>query len=238
MSAMEQLIEKNILEIKEKIWNACEKVGRSSDEVMLVAATKTRTVEEIQLAIRAGISACGENRVNELSHNLQNGAYLDCPVHFIGHLQTNKLKQVVGKVELIESIDSIHLAEAVSEQAVKLGICQDVLLEVNIGSEGSKYGFEASELYDVIEKLSVLKGIRINGLMCIPPAVENAHESSLFFEKMFKLFIDISNKKYDNVYMRYLSQGMSHDFEQAIYEGANIVRIGTGIFGPRSYSRN
>lgn len=226
----------NVKQVKENIAAAAIRCGRSPDEIKLVAATKMNDADRVREAIAAGVDICGENRVQELTEKLGQGAYEGCPLHFIGHLQKNKVKYIVGKVELIHSVDSVELAEVISKRALSLGIVQDILLEVNIGGEAAKSGFAPEELDAALPALADLGGIRVLGLMAIPPICENSEENRPYFRRMKQLFIDIERKKYDNNYMAFLSMGMSADYEVAIEEGANLVRVGTGIFGARNYA--
>lgn len=228
-------ITENVRMARQKINAAAESVGRSGSEVRLLAATKMNGPEAVQEAIRAGVDICAENRVQEfLSKNAVN-AYAPCCVHFIGHLQKNKVKYLVGAVELIHSVDSPELMDAISRRAVSLGIVQDVLLEVNIGGEVAKSGFAPGELAGCLPQMGQFSSIRVRGLMAIPPICEKTEEIRPYFRAMKQLFVDNGAKKYDNVSMDFLSMGMSADFETAIEEGANIVRVGTGIFGARHY---
>ncbi len=233
---LEQLKE-NIQQVKLRIQQAAQKAGRSPDEIHLVAASKMNSAERVQAAIQNGISIAGENRVQELLEKYEQGAYEGAQLHFIGTLQTNKIKYLIGKTALIQSVSSEKLGRAIAREAEKKGICQDILLEVNIGMEESKSGFSSNSLLSVIEQLSVLSGIHIRGLMAIPPISHGHNENLRYFDRMRGLFIDISKKRYDNVSMDFLSIGMSNDFEDAISCGANMVRIGTAIFGLRPYMR-
>ena len=201
------------------------------------AATKMNDAQRVKEAVAAGVDCCGENRVQELVQKQAQDAYRGAPVHFIGHLQTNKVKQVVGKVDLIQSLDRRELLEAVDRQAEKLGICQDVLLEINIGAEESKSGFSPEEALRLLPNLANFSHVFVKGLMAIPPISQNPGDNLKFFEKMHQLYVDIGRKKYDNVSMVCLSMGMSDDFEDAIAEGATMIRVGTGIFGARNYNK-
>lgn len=225
-------IEKNVADVLARI-----RAAAGDREVMLVAATKMNDAEAIQRAIRAGIHASGENRVQEMTDKLAQGAYDGAPLHFIGSLQTNKVKFVVGKCDLIHSVNSTRLLEAINKRAAVLGIVQDVLLEVNIAREDSKTGFLPELLPAFLESAATLGNIRVRGLMAIPPIPKKVGENRLYFAQMRQLFIDIGAKKYDNVSMDFLSMGMSGDFEDAILEGSNLVRVGTAIFGSRNYGQ-
>ena len=185
--------------------------------------------------VRAGVDACGEHRVQEMLEKQAKGAYDGVPLHFIGHLQKNKVKQAVGLAELIHGVDSLSLLETISRVAAGRGLVQDLLLEVNIGAEASKSGFAPEEIPAALLSASRLPGIRVRGLMAIPPVCSAPEENRPFFLRMKQLFIDNSEKKYDNVCMDFLSMGMSGDYPEAIACGANLVRVGSGIFGPRHY---
>lgn len=219
--------------IEEKITEAALKVGKKREDIILLAATKTVSPEVINHAIKSGINYIGENRVQEFLSK-ENELLKDAHRHFIGHLQTNKVKDIIGKVEMIESVHSEKLAGVIGKLSKDKGIVTDILLEVNIGNEQSKSGFLEDEVAFYVEKISRIEGIYIKGLMAIPPICQEKTEISAFFEKMNKLFIDIRDKKMDNVSMEYLSMGMSDDFYEAILAGSNIVRLGTALFGRRS----
>ncbi len=223
----------NYKQIKEKIRIAAEKSNRKENDIILLAAIKTVDAETVNYAISKGINYIGENKVQEfLSKNEQ---IVAAHRHFIGHLQTNKVKDIVGKVEMIESVDSFKLAKEISKQSVKLGIVTEILLEVNIGGEEAKWGFDPENLLLAVKEISKLPGIKIKGLMTVAPICETELELRKFFRKMNKLFIDIEGQKIDNSSMEILSMGMSEDFCIAIEEGANLVRLGTGLFGKRIY---
>lgn len=228
-------IAENVSEVKSKIAAAAIACGRDPKEVLLCAATKMNDASRVREAVEAGIDICGENRVQEMAEKNALGAYEGCPLHFIGHLQKNKVKQVVGVASLIHSVDSLELLEVINRKAESLGIVQDVLLEVNIGAEEAKSGLSPDELDGVLSKMASFGSVRVRGLMAIPPICRTAEENRPYFLKMKQLFIDIGAKKYDNSSMDFLSMGMSADYEVAISEGANIVRVGTGIFGARDY---
>ncbi|MBQ6714475.1 MAG: YggS family pyridoxal phosphate-dependent enzyme [Clostridia bacterium] len=229
-----EIFNENYSRIKKEIAAAAVKSGRAPEDITLLAATKTVDVDIINHAIKNGIDYIGENRVQELT--AKNDFYLPVHKHFIGHLQTNKVKYVIDKVELIESVDSVHLAKEISKEAKKRGICMDILLEINIGDEESKSGFGAEEVMEAAKEISKLGGIRIQGIMAIPPICEDEQILRAYFKKMHKLFVDIGNEKIDNSSMKILSMGMSDDFAVAIEEGANLVRIGTALFGKRNYN--
>lgn len=203
--------------------------------VMLVAATKTQDAGAVREAISAGVDACGENRVQELVSKNALGAYEGAPLHFIGHLQKNKLKQVVGICELIESVDSVELLHLIDARAKQLGIVQNVLLEINIAREATKTGMLPEDLPQILDSAADLDGIYVKGLMAIPPISTVEGANSRFFAHMYQLFVDIGAKKYDNISMGLLSMGMSGDYMDAVREGANSVRVGSSIFGQRKY---
>lgn len=220
--------------VREKIAAAARAAGRSSEEITLCAATKVQTDETIRAVIAAGVTVCGENRVQELTAHLEANAYQGAQVHFIGHLQTNKVNKVVGKVDLIQSVDSQHLLRAIDRQAVKLGIVQDILLEVNIGREESKGGCLPEEVEALARLTGELEGVRLRGLMAIPPISQEPGANLPYFSAMRQLFVDIRGKMSDNQNdIDCLSMGMSGDYEDAIAQGATLVRVGTALFGPR-----
>ena len=227
-------LQENIARVQENIARAAMAAGRDPAEVTLVAATKVQTSDTIRAAIAAGVTVCGENRVQELTGHLDDYAYDGAKVHFIGHLQTNKVKFVVGRVDLLESVDSPRLLEAVDKQAEKLGIVQDILLEVNIGGEESKGGCPVDELLDLALLAQAKEHVRLRGLMAIPPVAVHPGDNSVFFRKTRQLFVDIRTKIGDNnSEIDCLSMGMSGDYEDAVREGATLVRVGTALFGPR-----
>lgn len=227
-------IKEHVQAVQAKIEAAALAAGRDPKEVTLCAATKVQTDDTIRAAIAAGIRVCGENRVQELTAHLEADAYAGARVHFIGHLQTNKVKQVVGKVELIHSVDSERLLRAIDAQADKLGIRQDILLEVNIAREESKGGCLPEEVPALAELAQSLGHLRLRGLMAIPPISPEPGANRPYFAAMRQLFVDIREKMSDNqTDMDCLSMGMSGDYEDAIREGATLVRVGTALFGPR-----
>ncbi|MCI7370008.1 MAG: YggS family pyridoxal phosphate-dependent enzyme [Firmicutes bacterium] len=229
-------IAENVKLVKENIEAAAIRCGRDPKDIKLVAATKMNDAFRVREAIAAGVDICGENRVQELQEKLAQGAYDGCPLHFIGHLQKNKVKYIIGKVELIHSVDSVSLAQEINKRAAALGLTQDILLEVNIGAEENKSGFAPEELACALDEMAQFSSIRVLGLMAIPPVCEISENNRVYFRRMKQLFIDIGQKKYDNVIMQLLSMGMSADYEVAVEEGANLVRVGTGIFGARNYA--
>ena len=224
----------NIQAVRAKIAQAAADAGRTPGEITLCAATKVQTDETIRAAIAAGVQVCGENRVQELTAHLEAGAYEGAGVHFIGHLQTNKVKQVVGKVELIHSVDSERLLRAIHSQAEKLGIVQDILLEVNIAGEESKGGCSPQEAEELARLTAQLPHVRLRGLMAIPPVSLEIGSNRPYFQAMRQLFVDIKEKMSDNqASIDCLSMGMSGDYADAITEGSTLVRVGTALFGPR-----
>ena len=228
-------IAENIARIKKEMQEAALAAGRDPREILLCAATKMNDSQAVREAIAGGVDCCGENRVQELTQKMGENAYEGAPVHFIGHLQTNKVKQVVGKVDLIQSVDSLRLLEAIQKQVEKIGCVQDILLEVNVALQESKSGFTLEELPSVLEKMGAFSNIRVRGFMAIPPIAENPTGNHKFFQEMCNLSVDITTKKYDNVWVDVLSMGMSDDYPDAIACGSTMVRVGTAIFGKRNY---
>lgn len=226
---MMSLIE-NVERVRQNIALAAREAGRDPAEITLVAATKTRSDADIRAAIAAGITACGENRVQEMTAHLDADAYAGAQLHFIGHLQTNKVRQVVGRVDLIQSVDSSRLLEAIDRQAARLDLVQDVLVEVNIAGEESKSGIAPKDLEALCQLAGSLPHVRLRGLMAIPPAGEGPQ----FFRKMHQLYVDIKRKMSHNENdIDCLSMGMSGDYMDAVREGATLVRVGAALFGPR-----
>lgn len=231
-------IAENIAIIRENIRSAALACGRDPSEIQLCAATKMNDSDAVRQAIAAGVDCCGENRVQELVQKASENAYAGAPVHFIGHLQTNKVRQVVGKVSLIQSVDRIKLLEAVQAEAARQDIMQDILLEVNVGHEESKSGFDVEEILPLLEHFGDYSNIRLCGLMAIPPISRNPGDNRKFFQEIYRLSVDIGAKKYDNVStMLCLSMGMSDDYADAIACGSTMIRIGTAIFGARDYTK-
>ena len=228
-------IAENIAQIRSRMDEAAIAAGRDPKDILLCAATKMNDADAVRQAIAAGVDCCGENRVQELVQKSRENAYEGAPVHFIGHLQTNKVKQVVGKVDLIQSVDSLRILEAVQKEAARQGIHQDVLLEINIGQEQSKTGFEKEEILPILEQMVKYPNVIVRGLMAIPPISQNPGENSKFFQEIFNLSVDITRKKYDNVSVDCLSMGMSDDYADAIACGSTMIRVGTAIFGSRGY---
>ena len=228
-------LKQNIMAVKEKIAAAAVRAGRDPAQITLCAATKVQTDETIRAAIEAGLEVCGENRVQELCAHLEADAYAGArEVHFIGHLQTNKVNKVVGRVDLIQSVDSLRLLEAIEKQAEKLNIVQDILLEVNIAGELSKGGIPPEQVPELAQAAVSMPHVRLRGLMAIPPIAHEPGANTQYFVKMRRLFVDTKDKIADNENdMNCLSMGMSGDFEEAVAQGATLVRVGTAIFGPR-----
>ena len=229
-------IKENLDDIYEKIKIAAEKSGRSANDIKLIAVTKTVDIDRIRNVYEYGMRDMGENKVQELMEKYDK---LDQSYrwHLIGHLQTNKVKYIIDKVEMIHSVDSIALAKEIDARAAKIGRKMDVLLQVNVSGEDSKFGISPDEVHDSVEAISKLGNISLRGMMTIAPFAQNPQDIRPVFRKLYNIYIDIKREKIDNVTMDYLSMGMSNDFEVAIEEGANIVRIGTGIFGQRDYTK-
>ncbi len=226
----------NIAAIRAKMNAAAIAAGRDPKDILLCAATKMNDAGAVREAIRGGVDCCGENRVQELVQKQAENAYEGAPVHFIGQLQTNKVKQVVGKVDLIHSIDRLKLLNAVQAEAARQGIRQDILLEINIGGEESKGGFTVSQAREIAENFAQFSNLRLRGLMAIPPICQNSGDNDKFFQEMYNLAVDITAKKSDNVCVDILSMGMSDDYTDAIRYGSTMIRVGTAIFGPRKYT--
>ncbi|MDD3261730.1 MAG: YggS family pyridoxal phosphate-dependent enzyme, partial [Oscillospiraceae bacterium] len=230
-------VEENLKIIEENITAAAERSGRSRKDITLLAATKTVPVEVINHGIEAGIRYIGENRVQELTEKYDRYRKDLAEVQFIGHLQKNKIKYLIGKVSLIQSIDSEKLAAEVSRLSVKAGLTTNILIEVNIGREENKSGVLPESIEQLLLKIAQMPNIKVCGLMAIPPAKAERKETFAYFTQMHQYFVDISSKKIDNVCMQLLSMGMSADYELAIEAGANMVRVGSALFGARDYSK-
>lgn len=230
-------IAENVARIKENIRTAALSAGRDPESILLCAATKMNNTDAVRQAIAAGVDCCGENRVQELSQKLSEDAYTGAPVHFIGHLQTNKVRQVVGKADLIQSVDRLKLLNAIQAEAAAQNIVQDILLQINIGREPQKGGFLEEELQALLPTLPDYSNIRVLGLMAIPPVCQKNGDNDKFFQKMYEIGVDISTKKYDNVLVDILSMGMSDDYADAIRCGSTMIRVGTAIFGARDYTK-
>ena len=230
-------IAENIARIRAQMNEAAIRCGRDPASIQLCAATKMNDAAAVREAIAGGVDCCGENRVQELVQKESEHAYSGAPVHFSGHLQTNKVKQVVGKGDLIQSVDSLRLMEAINKEAARQGIRQDILLEINIGGEVSKSGFSKEDIHPILEQMVKYPNLFVRGLMCIPPISQEPGKNSKFFQEIFNLSVDIKEKKYDNVAVECLSMGMSDDFADAIAAGSTMIRVGTAIFGARNYAK-
>lgn len=230
------MLKENLANVEKNIEQACKNAGRSRDEVTLIAVSKTKPVEMLQEIYDENIRDFGENKVQELCSKMEQ-LPSDIRWHMIGHLQRNKVKYIVGKVELIHSVDTYRLAEEINIQAKKQNVIVPILVEVNIAHEESKFGISAEDAILLVEEISKLENIRIKGLMMIAPYVENPEDNRLYFRKIKQLSVDITNKNIDNVFMEILSMGMTGDYMVAIEEGATMVRVGTGIFGERNYKQ-
>ena len=229
-------IRDNLEIVRRRIEEACQRAGRDASEVTLIAVSKTKPVPMLEEAYEGGARDFGENKVQEIQAKY-GSLPDDVRWHMIGHLQRNKVKYIVGKVELIHSVDTYRLAEEINIQAKKQNVIVPILVEVNIAHEESKFGISAEDAILLVEEISKLENIRIKGLMTIAPYVENPEDNRLYFRKIKQLSVDITNKNIDNVFMEILSMGMTGDYEVAIEEGATMVRVGTGIFGARNYNK-
>ena len=229
------MIRDQLHDVEKKIKAACERAGRKREEVTLIAVSKTKPVEVLQEAYDLGVRVFGENKVQELTEKYD-ALPRDIRWHMIGHLQTNKVKYIVEKAELIHSVDSLRLAQAIEKEAAKRERTVDILVEVNVAEEESKFGVRVDEVIPFIEKLALFSHIHVCGLMTIAPFVENPEENRPIFKNLHKLSVDIAHKNIDNVNVNILSMGMTNDYEVAIEEGATMVRVGTGIFGARDYT--
>ncbi len=229
-------IGRNLSLIEERIAAACKRAGRDRNEVTLIAVSKMNPVEAVVAAHECGIDTFGENKVQELCGKIE---AIGVPLrwHLIGHLQTNKVKYIAGKVVMIHSVDSLKLAEVIDKESEKAGVVTDILLEINIAGEESKYGIEPSETEALARSISPLKHVRICGLMTVAPETDEPENNRPYFRQMRELSVDIASKNIDNISMNVLSMGMTGDFEIAVEEGATHVRVGTGIFGARDYSK-
>ncbi len=228
-------IEENLKIIRSDISDAADKSGRNIDDVSLMAVTKTVESKFINHAISNGIKLIGENKVQEFLSKESELNLTNVNAHLIGHLQSNKVKKIIGKVETIQSVDSVSIAKEIGKRSSEIGFTTKILLEVNAGNEESKFGFGYDEVYEKACEISEINGIVIDGLMCVAPIFEKEAEIRAIFSNMHRLFIDIRDKKRDNINMNVLSMGMSGDYKEAILEGANLVRIGSSIFGARIY---
>ena len=232
---METMLCENLKKVEDNVDAACKKAGRSRDEVTLIAVSKTKPVEMLSTIYNQGIRDFGENKVQEMCDKMEQ-LPSDIRWHMIGHLQTNKVKYIVGHTTLIHSVDSLHLAKEIEKQAEKKDVTVDILVEVNIAEEESKFGIHKEETYELVRQIAALPHVHICGLMTIAPYVENPEDNRMYFRGIRQLSVDIAEQNIDNVDMDVLSMGMTGDYMVAIEEGATIVRVGTGIFGERNYN--
>lgn len=230
------MLKENLQSVEENIKKACEEAGRKRGEVTLIAVSKTKPVEMLQEIYDQDIRDFGENKVQEMCDKME-VLPKDIKWHMIGHLQTNKIKYIIGKTELIHSVDSLHLAQEISKQAVKHNVQADILIEINIANEETKFGIDAGDTIQLVREIAELPNIHIKGLMTIAPFVENPEDNRLYFRRIHQLSVDITKENIDNVSMDVLSMGMTGDYMVAIEEGATMVRVGTGIFGERNYNK-
>ena len=228
------MLASNLQEVERKIMEACDKAGRAREEITLIAVSKTKPVPMLQEIYDLGVRDFGENKVQELTDK-EPQLPADLRWHMIGHLQRNKVKQVIDKAVLIHSVDSVRLAKAIEVEAAKKDIIVQILLEVNVAEEDSKFGLKLDEVLPAVEEIATMPHVRIKGLMTIAPFVENPEENRTVFAQLQKLSVDIAEKNIDNVSVDILSMGMTNDYQVAIEEGATMIRVGTGIFGEREY---
>lgn len=229
------LLEDNLKRVQEEIAETAIKNGRNPEDIKLMAVTKTVCPELINHAIDCGVDLIGENKVQEVLLKKDELHLENCKVHLIGHLQSNKVKKIVGIADMIQSVDSFELASQISRRSEENGIVTDILLEVNIGEDDCKFGYSARETEEALMKIASLNGVRVRGMMTVAPNFKDSAKNQSVFANMHKLFIDIGAKKIDNIYMDILSMGMSGDFKEAIAEGSTLVRVGSAIFGDRKY---
>ncbi len=229
------MLKENIDNVRANIKKACERANRNVDEVTLIAVSKTKPLCDIEELITYGETEFGENKVQELVDKYE---HVSKPVdwHLIGHLQTNKVKYIVDKACLIHSVDSVHLAKEIEKEAAKHNVIVNILIQVNIAHEDTKFGIDATEIYNMIDEIKDYEHVRVKGLMTIAPFVDNPEENRVHFRNLHQLLLDIKSKNIDNIDMSILSMGMTNDYEVAIEEGATMVRVGTGIFGERNYN--
>lgn len=228
------MLKENLTHVEEKIETVCSTHGIPRDSITLIAVSKIKPVEMLQEIYDAGCRDFGENKVQELVDKYEQ-LPKDIRWHMIGHLQRNKVKYIIGKVVLIHSVDSLRLAETIEKESAKHNITTDILIEVNMAHEESKFGVLPEEIYDLLMEISKLEHVRVKGLMTVAPFVDNPRKNSEIFEKMHKLSVDIESKSIDNITMSILSMGMTNDYDVALEEGANMIRVGTAIFGERNY---
>lgn len=229
------MLKENLTSVENQIQNACERSGRDRKDVTLIAVSKTKPVETLEEAYNLGVRVFGENKVQELADKYE-VLPKDIHWHMIGHLQRNKVKYIIDKVDLIHSVDSVRLAETIEKEAAKHNLTANILIEVNVAKEESKFGIMPEELDEFIEKITGFSHIQVKGLMTIAPFVEDPEENRPIFARLRKLSVDIAAKNVDNITMSILSMGMTNDYQVAIEEGATMVRVGTGIFGARNYA--
>ena len=229
------LLEDNLKRVREEIAETAIKNGRNPEDIKLMAVTKTVCPELINHAIDCGVDLIGENKVQEVLLKKDELHLENCKVHLIGHLQSNKVKKIIGIADMIQSVDSFELASQISRRSEENGIVTDILLEVNIGEDDCKFGYSAQETEEALMKIAPLNGVRVRGMMTVAPNFKDSAKNQSVFANMHKLFIDIGAKKIDNIYMDILSMGMSGDFKEAIAEGSTLVRVGSAIFGDRKY---
>lgn len=229
------IIDENLKRINEDICETAVKAGRKPEDIRLMAVTKTVEPVYINHALSCGVNLIGENKVQEFLAKREELKLEHCEVHLIGHLQTNKVRQIVGKVNLIQSVDSVKIAKEIGKRSVENNQITNILLEVNVAGEESKFGFQAERTAEAAYEISEINGVHICGLMSVPPVCGDDKQSRCFFSNMHRLFIDICEKRIDNVTMNVLSLGMSGDYKQAILEGSNLIRLGSAVFGDRIY---
>ena len=227
-------ITENVAEVKRRIAAAAERAGRAPSEILLVAASKMNDASRVREAVAAGVDACGENRVQEMLEKNALGAYEGVPLHFIGHLQKNKVRQIIGTACLIHSVDTVELAEKIEKEAEKQDLDVDILLEVNVAEEETKFGFRLEETEDAVRAIAAFPRVHIRGFMTSAPDTETPEDNRKFFRKLSDLAVDTKSKNLDNVYVSALSMGMTNDYEVAVGEGASMIRVGTAIFGART----
>lgn len=231
------MITQNIERIRAQIQEAALRANRRPEEILLCAATKMNDTQRVREAIAAGVDCCGENRVQELTRKRAENAYEGAPLHFIGHLQTNKVRQVVGAVDLLQSVDRRELLACVEQEAARQGKIQDILLEINVAAEERKSGFAPEEVLELAAEMEAFPHCRLRGLMTIPPISDHPGANCRYFEKIKTISVDITQKKYHNISMDILSMGMSEDYADAIACGSTMIRVGTAIFGARNYQK-
>ncbi len=229
------ILEDNLKKVRDEIAETALKSGRDPKDVTLMAVTKTVPVELINHAIACGVDLIGENKVQEVLLKRPELNFENCKLHLIGHLQSNKIKKIVGQVDMIQSVDSFETAQQISRRSLEQGIITEILLEVNIGEDENKFGYSADQVVDQLGKIAELPGVKVRGMMTVAPNFKDSEKNQCVFADMHKLFIDIGAKKMDNIDMDILSMGMSGDFKEAVAEGSTLVRVGSAIFGERRY---